>query len=292
MTEARFEDEQTTMTIANPNDLNIALPDQELEESTLHTSDKVEAVQTSKAATYEKHGCQYGLKPVTTTSATGKIITTSHIDNQEGVNHDDNYYWESCFSTLKANKADNVKPPLFADTFGNNGRDDSESSRPVTPTEEVGIGIGDIHGLMDDEGGHNFVQPNAGSGCVCKLWGRVGRTRESEDHRRKPRENGCRTPNQHIFHITLRASGRGKRLFVAAAKVRIARGYRVRITILPPVSPPLALKDLNSFRNSHSESDSESESVLISSSTARVTKKEGEENESGAVTLCSLPLLM
>ncbi|GKD64300.1 hypothetical protein Tco_1306408, partial [Tanacetum coccineum] len=35
MTEARFEDERTTTTIVNPNDLNIAIPDQVLEESIL-----------------------------------------------------------------------------------------------------------------------------------------------------------------------------------------------------------------------------------------------------------------
>nr|GEX72484.1 hypothetical protein [Tanacetum cinerariifolium] len=35
------KDEQATTTIANPNDLNISVPDQELEELTLHTSDKL-----------------------------------------------------------------------------------------------------------------------------------------------------------------------------------------------------------------------------------------------------------
>ncbi|GJT98703.1 hypothetical protein Tco_1094221 [Tanacetum coccineum] len=58
ITEAHFEDERTTTTIANPNDLNIAVPDQVLEESTLHTSDKVEAVPTGMVAIYEEHGCQ------------------------------------------------------------------------------------------------------------------------------------------------------------------------------------------------------------------------------------------
>nr|GFA80915.1 hypothetical protein [Tanacetum cinerariifolium] len=57
-------------------------------------------------------------------------------------------------------EANNTKPPLSADTFGNNEGDDS-----VTPTEEVvdsGIGIGNVHGLMDNGGIHNFVQSNAG----------------------------------------------------------------------------------------------------------------------------------
>ncbi|GKD48280.1 hypothetical protein Tco_1277256 [Tanacetum coccineum] len=49
MTEARFEDERTTTTIVNPNDLNIAIPDQVLEESILHTSDKVEITSDNDA---------------------------------------------------------------------------------------------------------------------------------------------------------------------------------------------------------------------------------------------------
>ncbi|GJZ66429.1 hypothetical protein Tco_0623125 [Tanacetum coccineum] len=58
MTDTRFEDERITTTIANPNELNIAVPDQVLEESTLHTSDKVEVVPTIMVATYEEHGFQ------------------------------------------------------------------------------------------------------------------------------------------------------------------------------------------------------------------------------------------
>ncbi|GJV74073.1 hypothetical protein Tco_1494068, partial [Tanacetum coccineum] len=48
-TEARFEDERTTTTIVNPNDLNIAILDQVLEESILHTSDKVEITSDNDA---------------------------------------------------------------------------------------------------------------------------------------------------------------------------------------------------------------------------------------------------
>ncbi|GJX18777.1 hypothetical protein Tco_0221454 [Tanacetum coccineum] len=50
--EARFEDEWTVTTIANP---NIAVPDEVLEESTLHTSDMVEVVPTCMVATYDEH---------------------------------------------------------------------------------------------------------------------------------------------------------------------------------------------------------------------------------------------
>ncbi|GJY16264.1 hypothetical protein Tco_0386686 [Tanacetum coccineum] len=87
ITETRFEDEWATTTIANPNDLNIAIHVQDIEETTLHTSNKVEAVSTSMVATseehgyqdgvcmvatYEEQGCQDGLKLVTTRSFAGK----------------------------------------------------------------------------------------------------------------------------------------------------------------------------------------------------------------------------
>ncbi|GKE07981.1 hypothetical protein Tco_1411532 [Tanacetum coccineum] len=49
MTEASFEDERTTTTIVNPNDIHIAIPDQVLEESILHVSDKVEITSDNDA---------------------------------------------------------------------------------------------------------------------------------------------------------------------------------------------------------------------------------------------------
>ncbi|GJW31637.1 hypothetical protein Tco_0051669 [Tanacetum coccineum] len=87
ITEARFKDERATTVIAKPNDLNIAVQVQDIEETTLHTSDKVKVVSTNMVATYEEHGCQDGfcmvdtyeeqecqdgLKPVTTRSSAGK----------------------------------------------------------------------------------------------------------------------------------------------------------------------------------------------------------------------------
>nr|GEZ98074.1 polypyrimidine tract-binding protein homolog 3 isoform X1 [Tanacetum cinerariifolium] len=55
-------------------------------------------------------------------------------------NHDENIcycYWENCILILNADEADNTKPPLSADIFGNNGGDYLESSGPVTPAEEI-----------------------------------------------------------------------------------------------------------------------------------------------------------
>ncbi|GJT49948.1 hypothetical protein Tco_0976105 [Tanacetum coccineum] len=64
--ETRFEDERATTVIAKPNDLNIVVQVQDIEETTLHTLDKVEAVSTSMVATYEEHGCQDGFCMVAT----------------------------------------------------------------------------------------------------------------------------------------------------------------------------------------------------------------------------------
>ncbi|GJW35635.1 hypothetical protein Tco_0058555, partial [Tanacetum coccineum] len=47
------------------------------------------------------------------------------------------YYWENCFSILNAEEADNTKPPLSANTFGNNGSDQLETLGPDTPAKEV-----------------------------------------------------------------------------------------------------------------------------------------------------------
>ncbi|GKB68433.1 hypothetical protein Tco_0929845 [Tanacetum coccineum] len=99
ITEARFEDERATTVIAKPNDLNIAVQVQDIEETTLHTSDKVEAVSTSMVATYEEHGCQDGfcmvatyeeqecqdgLKPVTTRSSARKKGDLGAITSKGG----------------------------------------------------------------------------------------------------------------------------------------------------------------------------------------------------------------
>ncbi|GKA25648.1 hypothetical protein Tco_0711757 [Tanacetum coccineum] len=99
ITEAHFEDERATTIISKPNDLNIAVQVQDIEETTLHTSDKVEALSTNMVTTYEEHGCQDGfcmvatyeeqgcqdgLKPVTTKSPTGKKGDLGAITSKGG----------------------------------------------------------------------------------------------------------------------------------------------------------------------------------------------------------------
>ncbi|GJY85806.1 hypothetical protein Tco_0499832 [Tanacetum coccineum] len=51
---------------------------------------------------------------------------------------------ENCFSILNAKEADNTKPPLSTDTFGNNGGDESETSGSETPANEVVDNEGDM----------------------------------------------------------------------------------------------------------------------------------------------------
>ncbi|GKA67567.1 polypyrimidine tract-binding protein homolog 3 [Tanacetum coccineum] len=46
------------------------------------------------------------------------------------------YYWEHYFLILNAEEADNTKPPLFADTFGNNVGDDTGSEMVIGLPEE------------------------------------------------------------------------------------------------------------------------------------------------------------
>nr|GEX53785.1 reverse transcriptase [Tanacetum cinerariifolium] len=98
--EARFEDERATTVIAKSNELNIAIQVQDIEETTLHTSNKVETVSTSMVATYEEHGCRYGfcmvatykehrcqdgLKPITTRSLAGKKGDLGAITSKGGL---------------------------------------------------------------------------------------------------------------------------------------------------------------------------------------------------------------
>ncbi|GJZ30094.1 polypyrimidine tract-binding protein homolog 3 [Tanacetum coccineum] len=56
-------------------------------------------------------------------------------ENQE--EHICYYNWENCFSILNAKEAGITKSPLSADTFGNSGVDESETSGPETPAKEV-----------------------------------------------------------------------------------------------------------------------------------------------------------
>ncbi|GKE35779.1 hypothetical protein Tco_1455101 [Tanacetum coccineum] len=106
--EARFEDERSITDIAKTNDLNAGVQVQDLEETIRHKLNKIEAFQTSMIATFEEHEQQ---------------------ENQDNLNE---------FSEEK----NDAKPPIFIDTVGNNGGNDSRTSGSETPAKEVvDIGI-------------------------------------------------------------------------------------------------------------------------------------------------------
>nr|GEU36733.1 class II heat shock protein [Tanacetum cinerariifolium] len=86
ITEACFEDEQSTITIAKPNDLNTGVQVQDLEEKILHKPNKVESIKTSMVATSEEY---------------------EHQENQDNLNEN-------------SKEKDDAKPPILADTFGSN----------------------------------------------------------------------------------------------------------------------------------------------------------------------------
>ncbi|GKC41069.1 hypothetical protein Tco_1053453 [Tanacetum coccineum] len=101
--EARFEDERSITDIAKTSDLNAGVQVQDLEETIRHKPNKIKAFQTSMVATFEEHEQQ---------------------ENQDNLNE---------FSKEK----DDAKPPIFIDTVGNNGGNDSRTSGSETPAKEV-----------------------------------------------------------------------------------------------------------------------------------------------------------
>ncbi|GJU01601.1 hypothetical protein Tco_1111939 [Tanacetum coccineum] len=162
------------------------------------------------------------------------LLCLSHLDADT----------ENYFSILNDDEADNTKPPLFADTFGNNDGDDSETLGPVTPAEEVAdsghsstlsslvkhkslrvlqlwerIVIRDVHGLMDNEGIHNFVQPNAGGGDASISYGdglAVPGVRVSPEEatiQTFNAENGNDESNQIVQRVPRTESTPGKAMF-------------------------------------------------------------------------------
>ncbi|GKB85276.1 hypothetical protein Tco_0957548 [Tanacetum coccineum] len=103
ITKARFEDKRSITDIAKTNYLNVRVPVQDLKEMIRHKPNKIEAFQTSMVATFEEHEQQ---------------------ENQDNLNE---------FSEEK----DDAKPPVFIDTVGNNGDNDSRTLGLETPAKEV-----------------------------------------------------------------------------------------------------------------------------------------------------------
>ncbi|GJX82864.1 hypothetical protein Tco_0332345 [Tanacetum coccineum] len=98
ITEARFEDERSTIAIAKPNELTAQVHIQDLEQTTQRRADE-----PNRILLVMIHHMIYPI-----------IVEVLHQKNY--------------FSILNTEEADNTKPPLSADIFGNNGGDESETS--------------------------------------------------------------------------------------------------------------------------------------------------------------------
>ncbi|GKD24543.1 hypothetical protein Tco_1230757 [Tanacetum coccineum] len=124
ITEARFEDERSTIAITKPNELTAHVHVQDLEQTNRGRGDKPNRILL---------GCNIY------ESCRQLDIQFSNLEelqeNQE--EHICYYYWENCFSILNVEEADNTKSPLSADTFSNSGVDESETSSPKTHAKEV-----------------------------------------------------------------------------------------------------------------------------------------------------------
>ncbi|GJV47419.1 polypyrimidine tract-binding protein homolog 3 [Tanacetum coccineum] len=132
--EACFEDERSTIAIAKPKELTTHVHVQYLEQTTQGRGDE-----PNRILLVTIHHMIY---PITMEvlnqifSPHGYVEKIEELqENQE--EHICYYYWENCFSILNVEEADNTKSPLSADTFGNNGVDESETSGPKTPAKEV-----------------------------------------------------------------------------------------------------------------------------------------------------------
>ncbi|GKA47538.1 hypothetical protein Tco_0740421 [Tanacetum coccineum] len=129
ITEARFEDERSAITIAKPNDLNTRIQVQDLEETIFYNPNKVEAVKTSMIATSEEH---------------------EHQENQDNLNEvlkkkmTPNHQFLPTLLTAMVVMIRNLQV-RSSSTLGKNG-------------------IGDVLDLLDSRGANNFAQPNAGTG--------------------------------------------------------------------------------------------------------------------------------
>ncbi|GKD19106.1 polypyrimidine tract-binding protein homolog 3 [Tanacetum coccineum] len=149
--EAHYEDERPTITITKPNDLTARVQVQDLKQTTQGRGDEPNRILLVTIhhmlypitvevmhQIFSPHG--YVEKAAIFQKSVGVQALIQYTNLEElQLNQDENicYYWENCYSILNADKADNTKPSLSADTFGNNGGDDSENSDPVTSAEEI-----------------------------------------------------------------------------------------------------------------------------------------------------------
>ncbi|GJW19194.1 hypothetical protein Tco_0026630 [Tanacetum coccineum] len=123
--DARFEEERSTIAIAKPNEFTARVHIQDLEQTTQGRGDEPNRILLVTI--------HHKIYPITIefcikySLLLGMSRKSSSFRNQ----------LKNCFSVLNAEEDDNTKPPLSADTFGNNGGDESETSGPETLEKEV-----------------------------------------------------------------------------------------------------------------------------------------------------------
>ncbi|GKC52198.1 hypothetical protein Tco_1074943 [Tanacetum coccineum] len=101
--DAHFEDERSTIAIAKPNKF------------------------TTRGCNIYEGCCQLDIQ----------FLNLKELQENQEEHNCYYYYWKNCFLILNAEEYDNTKPPLSADTFGNNGGDGSETSGLETLAKEV-----------------------------------------------------------------------------------------------------------------------------------------------------------
>ncbi|GJZ75648.1 polypyrimidine tract-binding protein homolog 3 [Tanacetum coccineum] len=139
--EYKSEDERFTIAIGKPNKLTAHVHVQDLEQTTRGRGDEpkisgysvVQSRQNAIVARNSLQGCNIyeGCCQLDIQFSNLKKLQ----ENQE--EHICYYYWENCFSILNVKEAGNTKSPLSADTFGNSGVDELETSGPKKPAKEV-----------------------------------------------------------------------------------------------------------------------------------------------------------
>nr|GEX30400.1 ribonuclease H-like domain-containing protein [Tanacetum cinerariifolium] len=135
--EARYEDKQPTVAITKPNDLTARAQVQDLEQTTQGRGDE-----PNRILLVTIHHMIY---PITVEVLHQVFSSHGYVEKviifQKLVGVQALIQFQSRHNVITARNSkqgsDNTKPPLFVDTFGNNGGDDLKSSGPVTPAKEV-----------------------------------------------------------------------------------------------------------------------------------------------------------
>ncbi|GKF28239.1 polypyrimidine tract-binding protein homolog 3 [Tanacetum coccineum] len=139
ITEARFEDERSTIAISKPNELTSHVHVQDLEQTTQRRADEPNRIllvtihhmiyPITVEVLYQVFSPLGYVEKVVIFQKSAEIQFSNLEELQENQEeHICYYYWENYFSILNAEEADNTKPPLAADTFAKEVVDNGNGS--------------------------------------------------------------------------------------------------------------------------------------------------------------------